>query len=94
LNHGKDTSKTSGVYVIKKENADKFPEELQQELALPKSNEANTQAEIKITEVHEVLEGEVKGQVGQDWAYPHATGGGQQTIVDPKATNKNEIFGN
>jgi hypothetical protein len=60
---------------------------------LPKNNPATVQAEVAVTRPHQVLEGEVKGQVDKDWAWDHATGGGQQTVVDPKATNRDEIFG-
>jgi len=65
----------------------------QEELALPISNKADAQAEVTVTKPHQVLEGEVKGQADQKWAWDHATGGGQQTVVDPKSTNRDEIFG-
>ena len=85
--------KISGIYVIKKESANKTPYELQQELALPKGNPETVRTEVTIRKPHEVLEGEVKGRAEQDWAWDHATGGGQQTVVDPKSTNRDEVIG-
>ena len=60
---------------------------------MPTENTATVQAEVTITQPHQVLEGEVKGQSDKDWAHNHATGGGQQTVVDPKSTNRDEIYG-
>ena len=60
---------------------------------MPTENTATVQAEVTITQPHQVLEGEVKGQSDQDWAHSHARGGGQQTVVDPESTNRDEIFG-
>ncbi len=95
LNHSHKIKENppTGIYVIKKENANKTPYELQKELALPKSNPATVQTEVTVTKPHEVLEGEVKGQADQNWAWDHATGGGQQTVVDPKSTNRDEVIG-
>jgi len=59
---------------------------------LPVKNPATAKAEVTVTKSHTVLEGEVKGQAEKNWAWDHATGGGEQTVVDPKSTNRDEIF--
>ncbi len=85
----------SGRYVVKKEDANTLPPDTRRDLALPNSNEANTQTEVTVTRPHEVLEGTVADQshnIDNDFP-PTATGGGQQTFIDPDATNRNEIFG-
>ncbi|WP_295421392.1 hypothetical protein [Sulfurovum sp.] len=93
INHTGGES-ASGRYVIKKEDADKTPKELQTDLALPYNNSANAQAELTITEPHQVLEGEVANQSQNSDYFPSsATGGGQQTFIDDKKTDRNEIFG-
>jgi hypothetical protein len=92
INHtGKDSA--TGRYVIKKEDANKLPEELRRDLALPYKNKADAQTETTVIEPTEVLEGKVADQSKNREYFPEtATGGGQQTFIDPVKTNRDELF--
>jgi hypothetical protein len=88
-----DDGYVSGTYVMDKESAGMTSKELQEKFALPKDNKANTQTEITVTESHTTLTGKAADKSSEPWAYDHATGGGTQIVVDPKKTNRDEIFG-
>ncbi len=74
----------SGVYVTDG-SAGSTPEIRQEVLALPRTNTADVERTVTVTEPHSVLEGTVANQShNPQWFPPTATGGGQQTVVNPR----------